>query len=61
MYLQRYYLDCLSHASYMVADEATGDAVVIAGKGHETTQTVGEDVFAFDDRLVAREVLEAAP
>ena len=29
MFLQRYYLDCLSHASYMVADEATGEAAVI--------------------------------
>ncbi len=26
-----------------------GDALLIAGKGHETTQTVGEDVFPFDD------------
>lgn len=29
MFLQRYYLDCLSHASYMVADEATRQAAVI--------------------------------
>lgn len=29
MYLQRYYLECLSHASYMVADETTHEAVVI--------------------------------
>lgn len=29
MYLQRYYLDCLSHASYMVADERTKEAAVI--------------------------------
>jgi hydroxyacylglutathione hydrolase len=29
MYLQRYYLDCLSHASYMVADEKTKIAAVI--------------------------------
>ena len=31
-----------------------GDAVLIAGKGHETTQTVGEAVMPFDDREVAR-------
>jgi len=34
-----------------------GDVIVIAGKGHETTQTVGGDVVAFDDRAVALEFL----
>ncbi len=29
MLLQRYYLECLSHASYLVADEKTKEAVVI--------------------------------
>jgi UDP-N-acetylmuramoyl-L-alanyl-D-glutamate--2,6-diaminopimelate ligase len=38
-----------------------GDVVVIAGKGHETTQTVGTSVLPFDDRTVARELLERLP
>ena len=29
MLLQRYYLQCLSHASYLVADEKTKEAIVI--------------------------------
>jgi UDP-N-acetylmuramoyl-L-alanyl-D-glutamate--2,6-diaminopimelate ligase len=33
------------------------DMVVIAGKGHETTQEVGGQVFEFDDREVARALL----
>ena len=36
-----------------------GDAVVIAGKGHETYQIVGADVLPFDDREVARTLLGA--
>lgn len=41
-------------------DAAVGDVVVIAGKGHETTQTIGRKVLPFDDRQVARELLGAA-
>jgi UDP-N-acetylmuramoyl-L-alanyl-D-glutamate--2,6-diaminopimelate ligase len=34
-----------------------GDIVVIAGKGHEKTQTIGKQVLPFDDVAVARQAL----
>lgn len=37
---------------------STGDVILIAGKGHETYQIVGNHVFDFDDRLVARTAIE---
>ncbi len=40
-----------------IREARVGDVVVIAGKGHETTQTIGETVRPFDDRQVARELL----
>ncbi|MGI6119112.1 MAG: UDP-N-acetylmuramoyl-L-alanyl-D-glutamate--2,6-diaminopimelate ligase [Desulfosporosinus sp.] len=34
-----------------------GDTILIAGKGHETYQIFGTEVYPFDDREVAREAL----
>lgn len=34
-----------------------GDAVVVAGRGHETSQQIGIRTISFDDRKVARRIL----
>jgi UDP-N-acetylmuramoyl-L-alanyl-D-glutamate--2,6-diaminopimelate ligase len=36
----------------------TGDVVLIAGKGHETYQIIGDEKFHFDDREIAREAIK---
>ena len=36
-----------------------GDTLLIAGKGHETGQIVGDEIRPFDDRVAAREALKA--
>ena len=38
---------------------AAGDALLIAGKGHETSQVVGDDIFPFDDREQASVAVSA--
>ena len=41
----------------LLAEAREGDVAVIAGKGHETTQTIGADVLPFDDAEVAAATL----
>ena len=41
-----------------IAQAGTGDLVLIAGKGHEDYQIIGDEVRHFDDREAARRVLE---
>jgi UDP-N-acetylmuramoyl-L-alanyl-D-glutamate--2,6-diaminopimelate ligase len=40
---------------------SSGDIVLIAGKGHETYQDLGDRTIDFDDRVVARAILEERP
>ncbi len=42
-----------------ITNAQPGDVVLLAGKGHETSQIVGDVQIAFDDRRVAREFLSA--
>jgi UDP-N-acetylmuramoyl-L-alanyl-D-glutamate--2,6-diaminopimelate ligase len=40
-----------------LSEARTGDLVLIAGKGHETYQILGDRTISFDDREVARRSL----
>lgn len=43
---------------YAISQAKLGDVVIIAGKGHETYQIIGDDILDFDDRLVAKEAIQ---
>lgn len=43
---------------YAVKAAGEGDVILIAGKGHETYQLIGNQILHFDDRLVAKEAIE---
>ncbi|HYE85158.1 MAG TPA: hypothetical protein VEA16_02295, partial [Vicinamibacterales bacterium] len=44
-----------------VSIAAAGDVVLIAGKGHEKYQQIGDRVLPFDDAEVAASALAARP
>ncbi|MDA8073412.1 MAG: UDP-N-acetylmuramoyl-L-alanyl-D-glutamate--2,6-diaminopimelate ligase [Actinomycetota bacterium] len=50
-------LDRAAAIAEAVSAARHGDVVLIAGKGHETTQDIGGRVLAFDDRQVAAHVV----
>jgi UDP-N-acetylmuramoyl-L-alanyl-D-glutamate--2,6-diaminopimelate ligase len=41
-----------------IEDALPGDIILVAGKGHETTQQIGDMKFPFSDRQVVMELLE---
>lgn len=52
-------LDRRSAIAGAVSDAGEGDVVIVAGKGHETGQTVGSEARPFDDRIVVAEAIDA--
>ncbi|WP_147532329.1 UDP-N-acetylmuramoyl-L-alanyl-D-glutamate--2,6-diaminopimelate ligase [Bacillus marasmi] len=47
--------EAIHHA---INEAKSGDIILIAGKGHETYQQIGNQILSFDDRLVAREAIK---
>lgn len=43
--------------AFALAEAKQGDVVILAGKGHETGQTVGRESRPFDERVIVRELL----
>lgn len=50
-------LDRAQAIAQAIAQAGPGDLVLIAGKGHETYQIIGDSLQSFDDRAVAASVL----
>jgi UDP-N-acetylmuramoyl-L-alanyl-D-glutamate--2,6-diaminopimelate ligase len=50
-------LDRRAAIARAIKEARPGDIVILAGKGHETYQILGDQTIHFDDREVAREVL----
>jgi len=43
---------------FALSAASKGDTLIVAGKGHETYQIIGNQTFDFDDRIVVRELLD---
>lgn len=52
--------DRRSAIALAIAQAKAGDSILIAGKGHEDYQLVGDQVLSFDDSIVAAEELRRA-
>ena len=51
-------LDRAKAINHAISNAQTNDIILIAGKGHETTQTMQGQTIEFDDRAIARAALE---
>lgn len=52
------FIDRREAIAHAISAAAPGDVILIAGKGHESCQIVGDKYVVFDDRDVARSLLE---
>ncbi len=52
-------LDRRQAISHAIENAGSNDIILVAGKGHEITQTIGSEVLEFSDREVVCELLEA--
>ena len=43
---------------FAVSQAEKDDVILVAGKGHETYQQIGKQIFPFDDRVVAKEAIK---
>ena len=51
-------LDRKEAIQFAIGKAEPGDLVLLAGKGHERTQTIGHEALPFDEAAIAREALE---
>lgn len=51
-------VDRAAAIAWAVAQSAAGDVVLVAGKGHETTQEIAGEKLDFDDRVALKRALE---
>ena len=51
---------CVSAIGVAISELAEGDILIVAGKGHETGQIIGDDVVPFSDTGVVRELANRA-
>lgn len=54
-------LDRKKAISKAISNAQINDIVLVAGKGHETTQQIGHEYFSFDDRQCVSECLQEKP